>query len=183
MTALFTLLREKNTHQQHTSTTHINKHTSTTQKWIGPRWIGQNWLAKWAEKWIFKNTQNSTKGPPRERRKKENCGGRGKTKSDFFLRSGGEEGSRGGRGGPKEHPHLGHTHENLEHNTQQTHNTRTHIQHKHNTHTNWPKFSLAKYWPIMDSGKTPRWPKMDCPKLDWPKSIMTAEFDPPSPQL
>ena len=132
MTALFTLLREKNTHQQHTSTTHINKHTSTTQKWIGPRWIGQNWLAKWAEKWIFKNTQNSTKGPPRERRKKENCGGRGKTKSDFFLRSGGEEGSRGGRG-VRRSTHILDTPTkilNTTHNKHTTHTHSTQTQHK-----------------------------------------------------
>ena len=42
----------------------------------------------------FKHHQNSTKRPPRERRKKEHCGGRGK-KVRNFGRSGRGEGERG----------------------------------------------------------------------------------------
>ena len=43
----------------------------------------------------FKHHQNSTKGPPREGEKNENCGGRGKKKSEIL--GGGEGRSRGHR--------------------------------------------------------------------------------------
>ena len=43
----------------------------------------------------FKKHQNSTEGPPRKRRKHENCGGRKEKKARIFGRSGG-----GGSSGP-----------------------------------------------------------------------------------
>ena len=55
-----------------------------------------------------KHHQNSTKGPPRERRKNKNCGGRGEKKREIL--GGPAEGSGGGAvwgRGPGEHTNLG----------------------------------------------------------------------------
>ena len=102
------------------------------------------------------------KRTPRERRKNENCGGRGQYKSEILgglaegVRGGGVRG-RGSVRAPKSWSHprkqkrTPHTIHHTTHNTQHTTHNTQHTTHTHNTN----------------------WPKTDWPTMDWPKSVMT----------
>ena len=112
--------------------------------------------------------EKSTKGPPRERRKNENCGGRGK-KRDFF--------GSGGRGGSGGGPNLGHTHENFKH-TPHRHNTTQHNTTQHNTtqHNTTQHNTTQQTLEIGLSRSKLFGPNSNWPKSNWRKSSILDQL-------
>ena len=94
---------------------------------------------------LQKPHQNSTKGPPRERRKNENCGGRGKKRAKFWaVRRRGRENGRG----PDTHntdTHNTHQHTPTHTNTQQHTTTHTNTQQHTTTHTTTPMLFFVRF--------------------------------------
>ena len=96
--------------------------------------------------------------PPREGRKNEHCGGRGKKKRNCGRSGGGEGVGGGGSGGtPKSctHENLEHTQQNTPHTTHNRTRSRTHLTQHTTEHTStiWANWLMSNW-----------------PRSNWPKS-------------